>query len=142
MSIDKDFLAMFEVSLLEISFGADFKERRIGVIHTAVETVGVFVTRQQILFDALGAGGSLAEFAERLLSKNRGKAFTTDYACLGFHNFIGKLLRRFGSHGVDYFNGKKRINFYKKQNRIQTPFESIGTTFLSPSGLVLLSAPV
>ena len=36
---------MFEVGLLEISFGADFKERRIGVIHTAVKTVGILVTR-------------------------------------------------------------------------------------------------
>jgi hypothetical protein len=84
---------MFEVGLLEISFGADFKERCIGVIHAAVETVGVLVTRQQILFDAFGAGGSLAEFAERLLSKNRCKVLAADHARLGLNDFIGKLLR-------------------------------------------------
>lgn len=142
MTIDENFLAVFEVGLLEIGFGADFKERRIGIVHAAVETVGVLVTRQQILFDTLGTGGSLAEFAERLLSKNGGKAFATDNTRLRLNDFIGKLFRRFGSHGVDHFNGKQPINFYKKQNRTQTPFESMGTTFLSPSGLVLLSDPV
>ena len=142
MSIDENLLTMFEVGLLEIGFGADFKESGIGVIHTTVETMGVLVTRQQILLDALGTSGSLAEFAERLLSKDGGKAFATDHARFGLNDFIGKLFRRFGSHGVDHFNGKQPINFYKKQNRIQTPFESMGTTFLSPSGLVLLSAPV
>ena len=84
---------MFEVGLLEIGFGADFEERGIGVIHAAMETVGVLVTRQQILFDALGAGGGLAEFAERLLSKNRCKAFAADHAGLGLNDFIGKLFR-------------------------------------------------
>ena len=142
MAIDENFLAMFEVGLLEISFGTDFEERGIRVIHTTVKTMGVLVTRQQILLDALGTGGSLAEFAERLLSKNRCKVLAADNTRLGLNDFIGKLFRRFGSHGVDHFNGKQPINFYKKQNRIQTPFESMGVTFLSPSGLVLLSNPV
>ncbi len=93
MPIDENFLSMFEVGLLEIGFGADFKERRVGVIHATVETVGVLVTRQKILLDALRTGRSLAEFAERLLSKNGGKAFATDHTGLGLNDFIGKLFR-------------------------------------------------
>ena len=93
MAIDENFLAMFEVGLLEISFGTDFEERGIRVIHATVKTMGVLVTRQQILLDALGAGGGLAEFAERLLSKDGGKAFATDHARFGLNDFIGKLFR-------------------------------------------------
>jgi hypothetical protein len=55
--------------------------------------MGVLVARQQILLDALGAGRSLAEFAERFLSKNRCKVLAADHARLGLNDFIGKLLR-------------------------------------------------
>lgn len=120
---------MFEVGLLKISFGTDFKERRIGVIHTAVETMGVLVTRQQILFDAFGAGGSLTEFAERLLSKNRCKVLAADHARFRLNDFIGKLLRRFSSHGVDYFNGKKRINFLKNEIALKLHSNQWGLPF-------------
>ena len=120
---------MFEVGLLEISFGADFKECGIGVIHTAVETMRILVTRQQILFNALGAGGSLAEFAERLLSKNRCKVLAADNTCFGLDNFIGKLFRRFGSHGVDHFNGKKRINFLKNDTALKLRLNRWGLPF-------------
>jgi hypothetical protein len=114
MTIDENFLPVFKVSLLEICFGTDFEERRICVIHTTVETVGIFMARQKILLNALRTGGGLAEFAERLLSKNGGEAFTADHARLGLNNFIGKLLRRCGSHGVDHFNDKKTDQFLQK----------------------------
>ena len=93
MAIDENFLTVFEVGLLQIGFGADFKECGICVIHSAMKTVCILVTRQQILLEALGAGGGLAEFAERLLSKDGGKAFATDHARFGLNDFIGKLFR-------------------------------------------------
>ena len=47
---------MFEVALLQIRFGAYLFEHGIGIVHPTVETVGIFMLPEQVLFDALATG--------------------------------------------------------------------------------------
>jgi hypothetical protein len=44
-------LAVFEVFLSEVGLGTDFVEGGVVVIDTAMETMGIFVTREKILFN-------------------------------------------------------------------------------------------
>jgi hypothetical protein len=97
MLIHKHFLTMFKVSLLKVSFCADFLQCRIIVVDTTVKAVSILVASKKILFNALGARRCLAIFASRLLSNNGSEAFTTDCAYFRFDNSIGKF--GFGCHG-------------------------------------------
>jgi hypothetical protein len=62
MLIDKDFLAMFEVGLIEKGAGTDLLKGRIIVVDAAVKAMCILMACQEILFNTFGTGGCLAEF--------------------------------------------------------------------------------
>ena len=98
LAIDEDFLAMFEVGLVQVGSSADLAERRIVVIDAAMDAMSIFMTRQEILFDAFAARGCRTVFAGDLLSNDRRVLVGTDAAALGLDHLIGKLLGRFCRH--------------------------------------------
>ena len=53
---------MFEVGLIEVGLGTDFMEAGIVVIDTTMETMGIFMSSKQILFNTFRAGTCVAEF--------------------------------------------------------------------------------
>ena len=83
---------MFEVGLVQVGSRANLAERRIVVIDAAMDAMSIFMTRQEILFDAFAAGGGRTVFAGDLLSNDRRVLVGTDAAALWLDHLIGKFL--------------------------------------------------
>lgn len=95
-AIDENLLAMLEVGVAQIRFGADFMEGGIVVVDTTVKAMSIFMSGQEVLFNAFGARGCMAELAAGLLSDNGGVAVTADGAYIGFYDHV---FQGFGRHG-------------------------------------------
>ena len=83
---------MFEVGLIQVGSSADLAERRIVVIDAAMDAMSIFMTRQEILFDAFAARGCRTVFTGYLLANDRRVLVGTDAAALGLDHLIGKFL--------------------------------------------------
>jgi len=78
---------MFEVTINEICFGADFLEVFVVVMDAAVNAMGIIVARQEIGFNAFGACAFLAVFAFAAATKNCGIVLCADGAAFFFRRF-------------------------------------------------------
>ena len=83
---------MFKVGLVQVGSRANLAECRIVVIDAAMDTMSIFMARQEILFDAFAAGGCCTVFAGDLLANDRRVLVGTDAAALGLDHLIGKFL--------------------------------------------------
>jgi hypothetical protein len=92
LAIDEDFLAVFEVGLIQVGSRANLAERRIVVIYAAMDAMSIFMARQEILFDAFAAGGCCTVFTGDLLANNRRVLVGTDAADLWLDHLIDKFL--------------------------------------------------
>jgi hypothetical protein len=85
---------MFEVPILQVCLCTDFTQRLIIVIHSAVKTVCVFNSLQQVPFNTFRAGIFFAILAYDFFAKNGGVIVQTNGTGLGFYNgFLGFLRR-------------------------------------------------
>jgi hypothetical protein len=91
-AIDEDFLAMFEVGLVQVGSRTDLAERRIVVIDAAMDAMSIFMACQELLFDTLAACGGRSVFAGDLLANDRRILVGTDAAALWLDHLIGKFL--------------------------------------------------
>jgi hypothetical protein len=65
-----------------------------------METMGVLVTREEILFDTFGACAGLAVGAGGFLAHDGGKMVGTHDAELGLDHLIFDTFSRFSGHGI------------------------------------------
>ena len=92
---------MTEIGLLEIRFRTDFFQNRVGVIHTAVDTVGILGTAQEILLNAFGTGVFGAVFTNDFSAENSRIDIGTDTTEFLF--FLLRLLLLFFCDGCGCF---------------------------------------
>ena len=67
-----------------------------------METMGILVTRKEIVLDTLGARTGLAECARCFLSNNRGESVGTHHTELGLDDLVLETFGGFSRHDTLY----------------------------------------
>lgn len=81
--IDEDLLAMTIIRLEEIGLGTDGLQHQVRIIHSAVDTVGVFGTAEEIVLNTLRTGRLGAERTGDLATEDGGVGVGADGADVG-----------------------------------------------------------